>query len=253
MLAFWASFGPAAGLYSLFYYTIPVFSFLRAPSRLGLLVVLALIVIAAIGMRRLLAWVNPRYRTAIGCGLLVAAVLELNRIPFGWERAPELPTPYKLLAQLPRGPVAEFPFYGGRIVYHLHTQYMLFSTAHWFPLVNGYSDYFPPDFREAAIVLDSFPSNDAFNALRKRRVRYIVIHWDMFGSRRTEIEERLRPYAQNLRPLADGSERHAVRGGLLSLTTGSWMTSAGPERALAQTAVTQPGIGRPLPSPYSRR
>jgi hypothetical protein len=166
-------------------------------------VVLALIVIAAIGMRRMLARVSPRHRTAIGCALFVAAVLELNRIPFGWERTPVLPAPYKLLAQLPRGPVAEFPFYGGRIVYHLHTQYLLFSTAHWFPLVNGYSDYFPPDFREAAAVLESFPSNDAFNVLRKRRVRYIVIHWDMFGSRRTEIEERLRPYAQNLRPLAE--------------------------------------------------
>jgi hypothetical protein len=123
-------------------------------------------------------------------------------VPFGWERAPVLPQPYTFLAQLPRGPVAEFPFYGGRVAYHLHTQYMLFSTAHWFPIVNGYSDYFPQDFREAAFVLDSFPSIDSFNVLRRRRVRYIAIHWDMFGPRRAEIEERLRPFVDNLRPLS---------------------------------------------------
>ena len=98
--------------------------------------------------------------------------------------------------------MAEFPFYGSRVAYHLHTQYMLFSTAHWFPLVNGYSDYFPQDFREAAFVLDSFPSTDSFNVLRRRRVRYIAIHWDMFGPRRREIEERLRPFVNNLRPLS---------------------------------------------------
>ena len=53
-----------------------------------------------------------------------------------------------------RAPLAEFPFYGERIAFPLHAQYMLFSTAHWLPLVNGYSDVIPADFREAAPVLD---------------------------------------------------------------------------------------------------
>ena len=202
LLAFWASFGPAAGLYSLLYYTIPLFSFLRAPSRLGPVVMMAIAVLAAVGVRQLLGRSSPRRQTIAAMALSVVALLELNEVPFGWERAPVLPQPYTLLAQLPRGPVAEFPFYGGRVAYHLHTQYMLFSTAHWFPIVNGYSDYFPQDFREAAFVLDSFPSTDSFNVLRRRRVRYIAIHWDMFGPRRAEIEERLRPFVNNLRPLS---------------------------------------------------
>jgi len=201
-LAFWASFGPAAGLYSVLYYAIPFFSFLRAPSRLGPVVMLSIAVLAAIGARRVLQLVPARRRAALAGVLVLAAVLELNQLPFPWERAPSLPKPYLFLAQLPRGPFAEFPFYGGRVAYHLHTQYMLFSTSHWLPLVNGYSDYFPPDFREAATVLDSFPSNDSFAVLRKRRVRYIAIHWDMFGPRRSEIEERLRPFARHLRPVS---------------------------------------------------
>src|SRR5690606_2434492 len=45
-IAFWASFGPGAHLYTLLYHTIPVFTFLRAPGRFGILVVLALCVLA---------------------------------------------------------------------------------------------------------------------------------------------------------------------------------------------------------------
>ena len=41
-IAFWGSWGPSAGLYTLMFHTIPVFSFLRAPARFGILVVLAL-------------------------------------------------------------------------------------------------------------------------------------------------------------------------------------------------------------------
>ena len=37
-LALWLSFGPDAGLYTAFFHTIPVFSFLRAPARIGIVV-----------------------------------------------------------------------------------------------------------------------------------------------------------------------------------------------------------------------
>jgi hypothetical protein len=161
---------------------------------------LAISMFAAFGARTL---IERARRAQLAVAVLVAlAVLDLNQIPFQWEPAPPLPRPYTMLAQLPRGPVAEFPFYGERVAFHLHTRYMLLSTSHWFPLVNGYSDHIPSDFREAAVVLEGFPSDQAFNVLRRRRVRYIGIHWDLFGSRREEIERRLRPYAPHLRPLA---------------------------------------------------
>ena len=102
---------------------------------------------------------------------------------------------------MPRAAVAEFPFYGERIAFPLHAQYMVLSTTHWMPLVNGYSDYIPQDFREAAAVLDSFPSNDTFAVLQKRRVRYIAIHWDMYGPRADEIRTKLKPFERYLRQL----------------------------------------------------
>ena len=99
----------------------------------------------------------------------------------------------------------EFPFYGERIAFPLHAQYMLFSTSHWMPMVNGYSDVIPADFREAAAVLDGFPSDDAFRMLSRRRVRYLAIHWDMYAGRHDEIRRRLEPYAGNLRVVAGDS------------------------------------------------
>ena len=46
-----------------------------------------------------------------------------------WERALTLPEPYDVLAKMPRGPLAEFPFYGGREAWHLHTQYDVLHVA----------------------------------------------------------------------------------------------------------------------------
>ena len=69
-------------------------------------------------------------------------------------------------------------------------------------MVNGYSDVIPVDFREAAPVLDSFPSDEAFDALARRRVRYIGVHWDMYAGRHDEIRARLERYLPNLRTLA---------------------------------------------------
>ncbi len=55
LLAFWASLGPVAHLYSALYSMIPVFSFLRAPSRFGLVVDFSLSVLAGMGVAALLA------------------------------------------------------------------------------------------------------------------------------------------------------------------------------------------------------
>jgi hypothetical protein len=204
LTAFWASFGPAAGLYRVLFY-LPAFSFLRAPSRFGLVVVLGLAVLASLALRRLFEAIRPARRT-LAAGLMCAAVVaDVTVIPIRWYAAPDLPSPYALLAERPRGPVAEFPFYGERMAFPLHAQYMLFSTSHWMPLVNGYSDVIPLDFRQAAAVLDGFPSDAAFMTLAKRRVRYITVHWDMFGPRQDEIRRRLEPYAANLRLLGADS------------------------------------------------
>ena len=206
VLTFWASLGPRAGLYTVFYHTIPVFSFLRAPERMGIGVMLCLAVLAAFAVRALGDRWPPR-RRAIGVAACLAVLLEINDVPFNWR--PDLPTPqpYQVLARMPRGPVAEFPFYGLRSDFHLHTRYMLYSTAHWQPLVNGYSDHIPADFRTAAPLLATFPSRHAFEEMKARRVRYITINRGRYGHAATlEIMERLEAFMEHLRPIADDGQ-----------------------------------------------
>jgi hypothetical protein len=204
-LSVWASLGPPAGLYTALFHAVPLFTFLRAPSRFGLIVAFALAILAAFAVRRMLEMVR-RGPMAAAAVLALAALFELNALPFPWERALSVPPAYGLLARMPRAPVAEFPFYGERVAFPLHAQYMVLSTSHWMPLVNGYSDHIPQDFREAAAVLDSFPSNDSFAVLQRRRVRYIGVHWAMYGPRAGEIRSRLEPFSRHLRQLANDSD-----------------------------------------------
>ncbi len=201
LLAVWTSFGPSAGLYKVVSY-IPVFSFLRAPSRFGIGLALVLSVFAAFAFRQLLRQVREKRRLAIAIVLAVAVLAELRVAPFPWDDALPQPASYRILARMPDGPIANFPFFGAREAYPLHTQYMVYSTLHWKPLVNGYSDFIPRRFRTESSVLDSFPSRDSFKVLQRHRTRYIGIHWNGFGERTDEIAERLAPFLAHLRKIA---------------------------------------------------
>jgi hypothetical protein len=203
ILTFWATLGPRAGLYTVLYNVVPVFSFLRAPERMGIVVMLCLAVLAAFAVLALIARFPGRRRAiaALACG---SVLLELNDIPFDWRRDQPIPDAYRVLADMPRGAVVEFPFYDLRIDFHLHTRYMLNSTVHWQPLVNGYSDHIPADFRTAAPVLTTFPSHESFEEMRSRRVRYLTLHRRLYGRAGwPEIQRKLMPYAPHLRLLSD--------------------------------------------------
>ncbi|HEX8029455.1 MAG TPA: hypothetical protein VF491_13370, partial [Vicinamibacterales bacterium] len=132
LFTFWLTFGPAAGLYTALYYTVPVFSFLRAPSRAGIVVTLCLVVLAAPALVTLL---RRRAVNATFAVLFVLVVADLYRAPLRMRTAPPLPEAYKTLAQLPKAPTIELPYWATSIEYHRHAEYMLSSTAHWQPLI----------------------------------------------------------------------------------------------------------------------
>jgi hypothetical protein len=105
---------------------------------------------------------------------------------------------------MPRAPVAEFPFYADRTDRHRHTDYMLASTFHWQPLINGYSDHMPADFYEASPILWTFPSAQAWEVLRARQVRWIVVHFDAYPPEvGTILRPQLRGMTTDLRVVVD--------------------------------------------------
>lgn len=201
LLALWLSFGPAAGLYTAFFHTIPVFSFLRAPGRIGIVVVLCLSVFAAVAVRRLIEGRARPKVWAAAVALLAAA--ELMQAPLtAFRQVEPFPAAYQTLAIQPPGAVAEFPFFYERNDFPRHAIYMLNSTTHWLPLVNGYSDHIPQEFRNQVRGLSSFPTRESFQLLGKAGARYVVFHLNMYDRRsRERLLERIDSYRAYLRPL----------------------------------------------------
>jgi hypothetical protein len=201
VMALWLSLGPDAGLYALFYEIVPIFTFMRAPGRFGILVVLSLVVLGA----PLLAWLLSRVKRPMraAAALAVLAAAELAAIPLNqYRRAEPLSAVYRMLATLPYGPVIELPYWYERSDFPRHAYYMLNSTAHWLPLVNGYSDHIPQDFRDTVRDLSAFPSRESFRILGQRDVRYVVFHLDLFNARsKVLLRERMKTYERFLRPL----------------------------------------------------
>ena len=200
VLSLWSSFGPAGGLYSVLYHAVPVFSLLRAPARFGLAVTLVLTVFSAAALSVLLARMRPGARSWAGAAMLMVAVAELStQVPY--DEARPVPRAYKMLASAERGAVVELPFYHLGHERYMQTRYMLGSTAHWQPLVNGYSDFIPKEFFEAAKLLQDFPNQAGLDWLRARGTRYVVFHrylYDDAGLAR--LDEEIAAHATQLQP-----------------------------------------------------
>jgi len=199
LLFCWLSFGPDAGLYAVLYHAVPIFAWLRVPGRFGLVVVFGLSVLAGVALTSLLSRV--RYQSMLGAAIAVVAAGELAVLLDFRQVSPIAPA-YQLLSTLPRGPVIEMPFYYRGVDFPQHVKYMLASTAHWMPLVNGYSDYIPVDVLTNVMTLAPFPSRAAFKLLESGGVRYAVFH--MYGyntENRNDVLGRLKEFAPYLRQL----------------------------------------------------
>lgn len=200
LVSFWITFGPKAGLYSVLYATVPVFSFLRAPGRTGIVVALCLTVLASIAIARLLE--RRRHAGWMAAGLMIVAVADLVQAPVGLREAPPTPSAYQELARLPVAPVAVFPYWANNLNYHGHAEYMLASTAHWQPLINGYSDHIPQDFRDNSLILRGFPTLESFAVLERLGARYVVFHLGRYaGPSHEEVLGKIEAFANYLRPI----------------------------------------------------
>ena len=140
--------------------------------------------------------------------LLILVTADLYRAPLRMREAPPLPKAYQSLARLPKAPTIELPYWNRSIDFHRHAEYMLASTAHWQPLINGYSDHIPQDFRDNSVVLATFPSRESFAILEPLGARYVVFHLDLMAPPdRADLITRIdTDYLGYLRPLEKDGE-----------------------------------------------
>ena len=178
---------------------IPGMTVIRAPGRFSVTLYLVIALVAAAGAAWLLGRIRRQTLRGVVWGLLVALCLAeflAGRETFIALTMPSLapaPPAYAWLAQQPPGALLELPLTSeidqgppqgstvGDGAYDAwpdlnRMRYQFFQTAHWQPLIDGYSGFRPPHHRELGLTLASFPDARSISMLRGLGVRYVLIH-----------------------------------------------------------------------------
>jgi hypothetical protein len=71
--------------------------------------------------------------------------------------------------------LVEHPLYPPKAVVG-NAEYVMNSTAHWRPLVNGYSGYIPRGYLDSVAKFASFPAPEAIDAMRSAGVTHVMVH-----------------------------------------------------------------------------
>jgi hypothetical protein len=153
----------------------PVMRGIRVPARGIVLVHLAVGVLAAWGLSLLARRRAGRLRSAawIGGALLLTG-FEYRAFPVPVHPVEEQPGPvYRWMATLPEGtPIIEMPFGTDYDV-----EYEFRSTAHWRPLINGYSGAGPAHYHELFGLMNEVPIPDrALEKARELGAEILVLH-----------------------------------------------------------------------------
>jgi len=193
-----------------FIYTWPGLNFVRATSRFTVIGLLALAVLAGIGLDRVLALLAPRRSQLFAAAAAVLLIGEFWMVPLGFTPYRiEFPGPERWLAAQPAPfVVAEVPVTVPQTVYMLH------STAHWQKTIHGVARVIPALNQLLFEELADFPSESGVRRLLDARVTYVVVHTDLYAvEQRQRLDERLRAFGRclDLQYSDPGGRVYAVR------------------------------------------
>jgi hypothetical protein len=185
-----------------------VFRMIRVPARASVFLGLALAMLAGFGLDRV-------RRRGARWALLSLALLEAVSAPLNVVAADRCinrdeppPRVYAwLAAQSGDAPVIELPILPNDGLFQRpkfdDSVYLLRSTAHWRPLVNGYAGTEPPGYVKVREAMKDFPSQESIGLLRALGVRYAIVHLRGLGpNRRKSMEDRLGEGIVSLREAA---------------------------------------------------
>jgi hypothetical protein len=198
MAAMWLSLGPSpqvlgrpldlASPYRFLWNYVPGFEGLRVPARFAMIVALMLAVLAAYGAAVI---ARMRYGAIVLALVAVAFLYEAGAEPFvvnGMSPVRGFNTPagrlyppnrapgiYKAVNWLPANTVlADLPL--GQTDYDVRAMY--YSIAHWRPILNGYSGFFPLHYGRAIVSLSEVPRHPdvSMAMLRELGATHVIVH-----------------------------------------------------------------------------
>ena len=153
------SLGPATGLYRFLHEHFVLVRGVRALSRFSLVPVLALSVLAGLGL--------AGRRWFVSVAALVLMMVESSNLPLRLGSYERPPAAAHWLAGKD-GAVVRLPLGED------DTRAMLDGLAHFRPLVNGDSGFMPPPYDRAMELLEHGPSEEALRFLRAVEVRHVL-------------------------------------------------------------------------------
>ena len=166
------SFGTHLPGYWWLHQHVPLVGALRNVGRWGFLPLAAVSMLAGFGARG---------SRSLAIAAVILVTVEACRAPIGLTHYEGIPRFYERLADQDVV-VAEFPFFAGQ-AWSQNGRYLLNNTRYFKPLINGYSSYWPPAWEPRARILETFPSAEAIDELRRLGATDVVVHVDAFEQR----------------------------------------------------------------------
>jgi hypothetical protein len=83
--------------------------------------------------------------------------------------------------------LVEQPFYSPQAIFE-NAEYVFNSTAHWRPLMNGYSGFVPGSYARLAEAFAPFPAGTAIDAMRREGATHLMYHPRRFHRDREEMQ-----------------------------------------------------------------
>ena len=185
------SLGTHTPVYGWLYRVFPPMHGLRVAARFGILFLLGMSGLAGFGLAYIhevlrVRGIKALYSAAVATLLMLAANVEALRAPIHYQPFTGIPQLYRLLEPEPRVVLAEVPFYPRQATFE-NAEYVLNSTAHWKPLMNGYSGYTPASYVKLADAFWYFPRDYAIEAMRRAGVTHVMVHPERFGDEADEV------------------------------------------------------------------
>jgi hypothetical protein len=156
---------------------LPGIAGFRAPARFALVALLGVAMLAAIGAQVLFS--RPGRRSVVAAIVIPPLMLAewfIPAMPGGRPVPVQIPEIYRTEVLRTARAIVSLPDYRGRADWYRGADYLLYSTIHWRPIVNGFGRAEPRDHGHIMSYMRAFPGPNNAGKMRELGIDYLVLN-----------------------------------------------------------------------------